>query len=39
MNLYEIDNAILECIDSETGETCVVYKRKAGSYGLIIPEK
>ena len=24
--------------DSETGDTCVVYKRKAGSYGLIVPE-
>ena len=25
--------------DSESGETCVVYKRQAGSYGLIVPEK
>ena len=25
--------------DSESGDTCVVYKRKAGSYGLIVPEK
>lgn len=25
--------------DSETGGTCVVYKRKEGSYGLIVPER
>ena len=25
--------------DCETGRTCVVYKRKEGSYGLIVPEK
>ena len=25
--------------DADTGETCVVYKRNAGSYGLITPEK
>ena len=25
--------------DADNGETCVVYKRNAGSYGLIIPEK
>ena len=25
--------------DADSGETCVVYKRNAGSYGLIIPEK
>ena len=25
--------------DSESGDVCVVYKRKAGSYGLIVPEK
>ena len=25
--------------DSDSGEVCVVYKRKAGSYGLIVPEK
>lgn len=24
--------------DDKTNEVCVVYKRKAGSYGLIIPE-
>ena len=24
--------------DQETNETCVVYKRKAGGYGLIVPE-
>jgi len=25
--------------DDEIGETCVVYKRKDGGYGLIVPEK
>ena len=25
--------------DSESGDVCVVYKRKAGSYGLIVPER
>ena len=25
--------------DADTGETCVVYKRNAGAYGVIIPEK
>ncbi len=25
--------------DADTGETCVVYKRHADSYGLIVPEK
>lgn len=25
--------------DAETSETCVVYRRKEGSYGLIMPEK
>ena len=24
--------------DDKTGEVCVVYKRRAGSYGLIIPD-
>ena len=37
MNL--IGHSFYAFIDSETGETCVVYKRKSGSYGLIIPEK
>ena len=37
MNL--IGHAFYAFIDSETGETCVVYKRKEGSYGLIVPEK
>lgn len=26
-------------VDAESGDTCVVYKRKEGSYGLIVPEK
>lgn len=25
--------------DADSGDTCIVYKRKAGDYGLIIPEK
>ena len=25
--------------DADTGATCVVYKRNAGSYGMIVPEK
>ncbi len=25
--------------DADTGDTCVAYKRKAGAYGLIVPEK
>ena len=37
MNL--IGHAFFAFTDSETGETCVVYKRKEGSYGLIVPEK
>lgn len=26
-------------VDQDSGETCVVYKRKEGSYGLLVPEK
>ena len=37
MNL--IGHAFYAFTDSESGDTCVVYKRKAGSYGLIVPEK
>ncbi len=37
MNL--IGHAFYAFTDSETGDTCVVYKRKAGAYGLIVPEK
>lgn len=37
MNL--IGHSFYAFTDSESGETCVVYKRKAGSYGLIVPEK
>ena len=37
MNL--IGHTFYAFIDSETGDTCVVYKRKEGSYGLIVPEK
>ena len=37
MNL--IGHAFYAFTDAETGDVCVVYKRKAGSYGLIVPEK
>ena len=37
MNL--IGHSFYAFIDSETGDTCVVYKRKEGAYGLIMPEK
>ncbi len=37
MNL--IGHTFYAFTDSETGETCVVYKRKEGAYGLIVPEK
>jgi putative sigma-54 modulation protein len=37
MNL--IGHSFYAFSDAESGETCVVYKRKEGSYGLIIPEK
>ena len=37
MNL--IGHAFYAFTDSDSGDICVVYKRKAGSYGLIIPER
>ena len=37
MNL--IGHSFYAFTDSETGATCVVYKRKEGSYGLIVPER
>ena len=37
MNLLGHDFYAFE--DFDTAETCVVYKRKSGGYGLIIPEK
>ena len=37
MNL--IGHSFYAFTDSESGEVCVVYKRKAGSYGLIVPER
>ena len=36
MNLLE--HQFFGFTDADTGKTCVVYKRKAGGYGLIIPE-
>lgn len=37
MNL--LGHAFFVFCDDETNETCVVYKRKDGGYGLIVPEK
>ena len=37
MNL--IGHAFYAFTDADSGDVCVVYKRKAGSYGLIVPEK
>ena len=37
MNL--IGHSFFAFTDSETGDVCVVYKRKEGSYGLIMQEK
>ena len=37
MNL--IGHEFFAFTDSVTGDVCVVYKRKAGNYGLIVPEK
>ena len=39
MQMNLIGHAFYAFTDSESGETCVVYKRKAGSYGLIVHEK
>ena len=37
MNL--LGHSFFAFTDADFGEVCVVYKRKAGNYGLIIPEK
>ena len=37
MNL--IGHSFYAFSDAESGDVCVVYKRKEGSYGLIVPEK
>ena len=37
MNL--LGHAFYVFADADTGDTCIVYKRNAGAYGLIIPEK
>ena len=37
MNL--LGHSFFAFTDAETSETCVVYRRKEGDYGLIIPEK
>lgn len=37
MNL--LDHTFFVFKDGETGDTCVVYKRLDGGYGLIVPEK
>jgi putative sigma-54 modulation protein len=36
MNL--LGHAFYAFTDADTGKVCVVYKRKEGSYGLIVPE-
>lgn len=37
MNLLEHQFYVF--LDDDSGDTCVVYKRKGGGYGLIMPEK
>ncbi len=37
MNL--IGHSFYAFTDADSGDVCVVYKRKTGSYGLIVPEK
>ena len=37
MNL--LDHEFFMFVDSSTGDTCVVYRRADGNYGLIVPEK
>ena len=37
MNLLSHEFFVFE--DQESGDTCVVYKRKDGDYGLIVPER
>ncbi len=37
MNL--LGHAFYVFADADTGDTCIVYKRSAGAYGLIVPEK
>ena len=37
MNL--LGHAFFAFVDIDTNDTCVVYKRKEGSYGLLMPEK
>ena len=37
MNL--LDHEFFMFVDSSTGDTCVVYRRSDGNYGLIVPEK
>ena len=37
MNL--IGHSFFAFTDADSGEVCVVYKRKEGSYGLIMPER
>ena len=36
MNL--LGHAFFAFVDQESGATCVVYKRKEGSYGMLVPE-
>ena len=36
MNL--LGHAFFAFVDQDSGDTCVVYKRKEGSYGMLVPE-
>ena len=38
LQMNQIGHEFFVFKDVDSGETCVVYKRKAGDYGLIIPE-
>ena len=37
MNL--LGHTFFAFVDQDSGDTCVVYKRKEGSYGMLVPEK
>ena len=39
LNMNLLGHSFFVFIDADSGETSVVYKRKEGSYGLIVPEK
>lgn len=39
LNMNLLGHSFFVFIDADSGDTAVVYKRKEGSYGLIVPEK